>query len=400
MIPKVIFVLGGPGAGKGTQCKNIVKKYGFVHLSAGDLLREERFNPGSEYGEVIETYIREGNIVPVDITCSLLERAMQESKKEKFLIDGFPRNKDNLDGWNRRMAAKVNLLFVLYFDCPLEVCTERCLRRGAAGSGRSDDNVESLRKRLDTYLLESKPIIDHYISLDLVHQIDASHPADKVFEDVKSVFEKLEDQAQTGNSDKKELLETAIKCIETAFNIHVPRSDSENPEEKQQYETFVDSLAESFLAEPEKVIEASIKIAEEYKNLGKGLMRMGLYKEAAEEYTWAIALNSGNAKYYSKRAAAFSNLENHQNAIEDCKSAIKLDPTYGKAYGRLGIAYSHLNMYTNARGALLKALKLDPTNEMYKEKLKHAQDRISEGTRSSSRLRAKKLDEPGPSTSR
>lgn len=121
MAPKVIFVLGGPGAGKGTQCQNIVKEYGFVHLSAGDLLREERRNPNSEYGELIETHIREGLIVPVDITCSLLERAMNDSDKDSFLIDGFPRNQDNFDGWKRRMADKVHLLFVLFFDCPVEV---------------------------------------------------------------------------------------------------------------------------------------------------------------------------------------------------------------------------------------------------------------------------------------
>jgi hypothetical protein len=101
--PKVLFVLGGPGAGKGTVCKNIIEKHGFVHLSAGDLLREERANPGSQYGELIESHISNGTIVPVEITCSLLDRAMQTSKSphNKFLIDGFPRNQDNLQGWNK-----------------------------------------------------------------------------------------------------------------------------------------------------------------------------------------------------------------------------------------------------------------------------------------------------------
>jgi len=188
-VPKVVFVLGGPGAGKGTQCKNIVETYGFVHLSAGDLLREERTKPGSEYGELIENYIRDGKIVPVDITCSLLERAMQESGKAKFLIDGFPRNQDNLDGWNRRVSKKVQLLFVLYFDCPLEVCTKRCLSRGAAGSGRSDDNMESMQKRINTYLSETKPIIDHYQGQNLVRQLDASQTPEQVFDAVKVVFD-------------------------------------------------------------------------------------------------------------------------------------------------------------------------------------------------------------------
>ena len=101
--PEVVFVLGGPGAGKGTQCTNIVKKYGYVHLSAGDLLREERTKSNSEFGELIENHIKNGTIVPVEITCSLLDRAMQNSENpnKKFLIDGFPRNEDNLQGWNK-----------------------------------------------------------------------------------------------------------------------------------------------------------------------------------------------------------------------------------------------------------------------------------------------------------
>jgi UMP-CMP kinase len=88
----VIFVLGGPGAGKGTQCEKLGKKYGFTHLSAGDLLREERHRPGSEVGDLINTYIREGKIVPMHITIGLLKMAMLASGKHHFLIDGFPRD--------------------------------------------------------------------------------------------------------------------------------------------------------------------------------------------------------------------------------------------------------------------------------------------------------------------
>lgn len=100
---EVLFILGGPGAGKGTLCRYITKKYGYVHLSAGDLLREERMKPNSKYGELIENYIKDGKIVPVAITCSLLDNAMQTSNSphKRFLIDGFPRNQDNVDGWNK-----------------------------------------------------------------------------------------------------------------------------------------------------------------------------------------------------------------------------------------------------------------------------------------------------------
>lgn len=188
MVPEVVFVLGAPGAGKGTQCSLISKEYDFVHLSAGDLLREERQRPGSEYGEMIEQKIRNGEIVPVEVTCSLLHKAMQNSGKTRFLIDGFPRNKDNLDGWERVMSDKAKLLFVLFFECSQEICIERCLGRGAAGSGRSDDNLESLKKRFNTYLNDTLPIINHYDQNGLVKRIKAEVSPDAVFEDVKVAF--------------------------------------------------------------------------------------------------------------------------------------------------------------------------------------------------------------------
>ena len=89
----VIFVLGGPGAGKGTQCANLVKGYGFCHLSAGDLLRAEQDREGSEVGAMIKDYIRNGEIVPMEVTIKLLENAMNDDMKKthsksRFLIDG------------------------------------------------------------------------------------------------------------------------------------------------------------------------------------------------------------------------------------------------------------------------------------------------------------------------
>jgi UMP-CMP kinase len=88
----VIFVLGGPGAGKGTQCEKLVKDYSFKHLSAGDLLREEQDRPGSEFGELIKGMLKEGSIVPQEVTIKLLENAMratmEKEGKNMFLIDG------------------------------------------------------------------------------------------------------------------------------------------------------------------------------------------------------------------------------------------------------------------------------------------------------------------------
>jgi len=125
--PEVVFILGGPGAGKGTLCRYIVDRYGYAHLSAGDLLREERAKPGSQYGELIETHIRNGTIVPVEITCSLIDRAMQisDNPHNRFLIDGFPRNKDNLDGWNK-VSSGISETFFMHLICMLKIVDKHC----------------------------------------------------------------------------------------------------------------------------------------------------------------------------------------------------------------------------------------------------------------------------------
>ncbi|KAH0815463.1 hypothetical protein GEV33_007328 [Tenebrio molitor] len=107
---KIVFVLGPPGVGKGTQCRKIASRYDFEHISAGELLRQERQIPNSQHGELIDSCIRDGKIVPAEITCKLLERQMDNSTKSKFLIDGFPRNQDNRDGWNKTLDDRVQLL--------------------------------------------------------------------------------------------------------------------------------------------------------------------------------------------------------------------------------------------------------------------------------------------------
>ena len=99
---------------------------------------------------------------------------MTESEKNNFLIDGFPRNEDNLQGWTKVMGDKVNLQCVLFFHCTQEICTARCLGRGAAGSGRTDDNEESLKKRFVTYENATMPIIKLFEEKNLVRTLDAT----------------------------------------------------------------------------------------------------------------------------------------------------------------------------------------------------------------------------------
>ncbi|XP_058008234.1 UMP-CMP kinase 3 isoform X1 [Hevea brasiliensis] len=180
--PIVVFVLGGPGSGKGTQCANIVQHFGYTHLSAGDLLRAE-IKSGSENGTMIQEMIKEGKIVPSEVTIKLLQKAMQESGNDKFLIDGFPRNEENRAAFES--ITKIEPEFVLFFDCSEEEMERRLLNRN---QGRVDDNIETIRKRFKVFLESSIPVVEYYDSKGKVRKIDAAKSVEEVFEAVKAIF--------------------------------------------------------------------------------------------------------------------------------------------------------------------------------------------------------------------
>eukprot|EP01121_Diplochlamys_sp_Union-15-3_P001044 TRINITY_DN108_c0_g1_i2.p1 TRINITY_DN108_c0_g1~~TRINITY_DN108_c0_g1_i2.p1 ORF type:complete len:205 (-),score=46.23 TRINITY_DN108_c0_g1_i2:21-635(-) len=192
--PKVVFVLGGPGSGKGTQCANIVKQFGYIHLSAGELLREE-MKSGSKNGAMIDEMIKKGQIVPSEVTIGLLKKAMEKNVVKKFLIDGFPRNDENRRGWTDIVGESADVAFVLLFECPEEVMEQRLLKRGET-SGRTDDNLASIKLRFKTFLDQTLPVIVHYQKQDKVKKINGNRTPDEVFEDVKQIFNALEKQIE------------------------------------------------------------------------------------------------------------------------------------------------------------------------------------------------------------
>lgn len=184
----VVFVLGGPGAGKGTQCAKLVNDYHFVHLSAGDLLRAERQREGSKYGELISHYIKEGLIVPQEVTVALLKQAITENFKKgntKFLVDGFPRKMDQAVTFEQEIVPSK---FVLFFDCPERVMLERLLERGKT-SGRDDDNIESIKKRFRTFIETSMPVVEYFEKQSKVVRVSCNHPVDEVYRDVQTAVE-------------------------------------------------------------------------------------------------------------------------------------------------------------------------------------------------------------------
>ncbi|KAJ4706196.1 UMP-CMP kinase [Melia azedarach] len=180
--PFISFVLGGPGSGKGTQCEKIVENYGFTHLSAGDLLRREIASNG-EYSTMILNIIKEGKIVPSEVTVKLIQKEMDSSDSLKFLIDGFPRSEENRIAFEHVIGAEPDI--VLFFDCPEEEMVKRVLNRN---QGRVDDNIDTIKKRLKVFKALNLPVINYYSKKGKLYTINAVGTVDEIFEQVRAVL--------------------------------------------------------------------------------------------------------------------------------------------------------------------------------------------------------------------
>ncbi|MFK5923158.1 MAG: nucleoside monophosphate kinase [Verrucomicrobiota bacterium] len=186
--PNVVFVLGGPGTGKGTMCELAESQLGWTHLSTGDLLRAER-EAGGPTAHTIEEFITAGKLVPNEIVMKLLKNAMENvtrmTGRNNFLLDGFPRSLDNLEGWYDIFGREEELPKMLYFECPYAVLEKRILGR-AKYSGRSDDNLASVKLRFDTFKAETLPTVELFKSKNLCVELDTSQDRQAVYALVSS----------------------------------------------------------------------------------------------------------------------------------------------------------------------------------------------------------------------
>ncbi|XP_056694191.1 probable UMP-CMP kinase 2 isoform X2 [Spinacia oleracea] len=186
LVSSYICKSGGPGSGKGTQCEKIVETYGFTHLSAGDLLRHE-ISSKSENGSMILEIIKEGKIVPSEVTVKLILKSISSTDNHKFLIDGFPRTEENRVAYERIIGAEPNL--VLFFDCPEEVMVKRILNRK---QGRIDDNDETVKTRLKVFKELSLPVVKYYSKKGILHTINGDRTEDEISSQVREVLSAYE----------------------------------------------------------------------------------------------------------------------------------------------------------------------------------------------------------------
>jgi len=210
MAPMYIVMLGPPGAGKGTQAKRLAQELDLVHVSTGDLFRENLKNE-TELGKLAQQYMDKGELVPDDVTIRMVEeRLSRPDCEDGAVLDGFPRTTDQaqaLDDLLEKFDGGVDL--VPYIKVPDEVLVERLSGRWMSPSGRvyhakynppkvkwiddidgsqlyqrEDDKPETVRHRIEVYNEQTAPLIAYYREKDLLVEIDGTQSIDNVFADI------------------------------------------------------------------------------------------------------------------------------------------------------------------------------------------------------------------------
>lgn len=168
---KNLVIFGAPGSGKGTQSDLLVAKYGFRHISTGDVLRAE-IKQGTELGRTAQQFIDKGQLIPDELMIEILASVYDSlCPCEGVIFDGFPRTIPQAEALKKMLAERgTEVSAVLQLEVPEEMLTERLLNRGKT-SGRADDNAETIRKRLEVYHSQTAPLAVWYAAEGKLHAI-------------------------------------------------------------------------------------------------------------------------------------------------------------------------------------------------------------------------------------
>ena len=191
---KNIVIFGAPGSGKGTQSELMIKKYGFGHISTGDVLRSEIKN-GTELGKTAKAFIDKGQLIPDELMIDILASVYDSFGKEHkgVIFDGFPRTIPQAEALKKMLAERghsVAAMIELY--APEDILMARLLNRGKE-QGRSDDNEETIKKRLAVYNTQTAPLIDWYKKEGLHHYVKSYGELEVIFADVCKVVDGIEE---------------------------------------------------------------------------------------------------------------------------------------------------------------------------------------------------------------
>ncbi|MDR0363549.1 MAG: adenylate kinase [Bacteroidales bacterium] len=190
---KFIIMVGLPGSGKGTQATLLAKKLNFQHLSTGEILRRE-IEQKTELGDLAAQSIHDGNFIPDNVSMEIVQKAIDERRQEVdgFVLDGFPRNIPQAVAFEEYLSKTGGtLLKVIRLDVPVNVATERLLRRGERAN-RTDDNESVIHKRIDIYYQSTHPLIDFYDQYELLIHVNGENSIEEVNENIFDAVKTVE----------------------------------------------------------------------------------------------------------------------------------------------------------------------------------------------------------------
>lgn len=181
-----IVIFGAPGSGKGTQSEKLIENYGLFHISTGDVLRDH-IKRGTDLGKVAEGYIKQGQLIPDELMISILADVLDANVETKkgVIFDGFPRTINQAKALKAMLAERnAEVSAVVGLEVEEAELIDRLLKRGIE-SGRSDDNMETIKKRLDVYHNQTSPLRDYYIDEQKYIKIHGSGSIDEIFNNMK-----------------------------------------------------------------------------------------------------------------------------------------------------------------------------------------------------------------------
>ena len=177
-----IVIFGAPGSGKGTQSEGLIAHYGLFHISTGEVLRSH-IARGTELGKVAESYISNGQLIPDDLMINILADILDntEEAKKGVIFDGFPRTIAQAEALNKMLEARgAQVDAVVGLEVEESELIDRLIKRGAE-SGRSDDNLETIKKRLVEYHAKTQPLQDFYVKEGKYLAIKGTGSVEEIF---------------------------------------------------------------------------------------------------------------------------------------------------------------------------------------------------------------------------
>ncbi len=211
-----LVLLGAPGAGKGTQAKKLIEKYGIPQISTGDILRKAVAD-GTSLGTEAKAFMDKGELVPDSVVIGLVkDRLAQDDCKTGYILDGFPRNTSQAEELDKVLADMAPLdlalsvdvdkddlmrrltgrrtckgcgqMYNIYFSTPMKGKCDKC---GGDLYQRDDDKEETIKNRLDIYDVQTAPLIDYYSEKNILKSIDGSGSIDDIFNGICEIVDSL-----------------------------------------------------------------------------------------------------------------------------------------------------------------------------------------------------------------